>query len=416
MAISKSIQLLVLLLGISLSSPSHAQLFGFLSGGEKEDVPKNLLMDREIQIGTTSAINNMYNFNFDLSEREFKWLLVKYPNHPIGYFLIGMNYWWRIVPDTKITKYDRTMEKYMDEAIDKADDLYDDDPTNKEAAFFLAAAYAFKGRLYAERERWTKAAWAGKQAMKYLEKSRGDENINPELLFGDGLYNFYSKWIHENYRSLRPLLTFFRKGTKSEGIEQLEEVANNAFYTRMEARYFLVQIYAMENQSIKGLQMAKTMHAMYPQNSFFHRFAARYAFVLGRLNEAEVYAKELLESIDSGKYGYGDNDGRYGAYILGYVNKNYHRNNSEAKKYFTRCVQFAQSNESEDSGYYLGSQLALGEMAEAEGDYLTAAQKYKLVLENAKKKSSTYNEAKDKIFALKKTLKKIKKDKKSRNR
>jgi predicted Zn-dependent protease len=415
MANSKTKGYIVFFLVHFTLSSVHAQFFGFLTGGEKKEVPKELLMDREIQIGTTSAINNMYNYNFDLSEKEFKWLLVKYPDHPIGYFLIGMNYWWRIVPDTKVEKYDRSMEKYMDDAIDRADKLFDNDPNNKEAAFFLAAAYAFKGRLYAEREKWTKAAWVGKQSMKYLEKSRGDDNINPELLFGDGLYNFYSKWIHENYKSLRPLLTFFKKGTKAEGIKQLEEVANNAFYTRMEARYFLLQIYAMENQPTKGFQMAKTMHELYPQNSFFHRFAARYAFVLGRLSEAEVYAQELLNAIDSGKYGYGDNDGRYGAYILGYVNKNYKRNPFEAKKYYTRCIEFAQSNDSEESGYYLGSQLALGEMAEADGDYLTAAQKYKLVLENSKKKSSTYEEAKDKIMALKQKLKDLKKKRKSRN-
>src|SRR5690606_24793535 len=151
-------------------------------------------------------------------------------------------------------------------------------------------------------------AWAGKKAMKYLDDSRGEENINPELLFGDGVYNYYSKWIHENYKSLRPLLTFFRKGNKELGIKQLENVANNAFYSRMEARYFLVQIYAMEKQPGKSLQMSAQMHHMYPDNSFFHRFVARNSFALGRLNDAEVYAKELLHNVDGKKYGYGAND------------------------------------------------------------------------------------------------------------
>ena len=391
------------------STEVHAQLFSFFSSEPPIETPKNLLMDRAIQINTTSAINNMYNFQFDEAEREFKWLLVKYPEHPIGYFLIGLNYWWRIVPDTKIERYDSKIEYYMDQAIDKADELLDEDSRNKEAAFFLAASYAFKGRLYAERERWTRSAWAGKQAMKYLEKSRGDENINPELLFGDGLYNFYSKWIHENYKSLRPLLTFFRKGNKSLGIKQLEDVSTNAFYTRMEARYFLVQIFAMDNQNTKGLSLSKQMHELYPNNSFFHRYAARYAFVMGKMNEAQRYAKEILDNIEAGKYGYYDNDGRYASYIMAYAAKNYYRNKEEAKKYYTQCVEFAQSNNSEDTGYYLASQLALGEMAEEEGDYLTAARKYKLVIDNADKKSSAFNEAKEKVSNLKKKLKQLKK-------
>lgn len=368
----------------------------------KEETPTNLLMDRGIQIETTEAINLMYNFQFIQSEREFKWLLAKYPEHPIGYFLTGLNYWWRLVPDTKETKYDASIMAYMDKAIDKADELFDRDESNKEAAFFMAAAYAFKGRLYSEREKWTRAAYSGKQAIKYLEASRGDENINPELLFGDGLYNFYSKWIHENYKSLRPILTFFRKGDKRKGIAQLEEVSTNAFYTRMEARYFLVQIYAMENESTKGLKLAQQMHSLYPNNSFFHRYAARSAFVLGRMNQAQRYAEELLASIESKKYGYGANDGRYGAYILGYVNKNYRKNDRLAKEYFEKCVSFAQSNDSEESGYYLGSQMALADYAARREDYEEAIERYQLIIEDAKSKSSMKIDAKKKLGETKK--------------
>ncbi len=404
----KSVFSFVLLLSVfSL----NAQLFSFLTGGDKPEVPRDLLLDRAIQIETTAAINNMYNFNFQAAEREFKWLLVKYPDHPIGYFMLGLCDWWKIVPDTKVRQYDSRMEKYMDETIDKAEEIYDNDKSNKEAAFFMSAAYAFKGRLHAEREQWTKAAWDGKQAMKYLDKSRGDEHMNPELLIGDGLYNFYSKWIHENYKSLRPLLTFFKKGDKKLGVVQLENVSNNAFYTRMEARYFLVQIYSMDNQLVKALTMSRMMHNMYPDNPFFHRYAARSAFALGRLEEASKYAMELLDNISANKYGYGNNDGRYGAYILAYYNQNYKRNFETAKFYYVKCIEFAKNNDSEDSGYYLGSELALGKMAEEEKDYLTAAQKYKLVLENAEKKSSVYKEAKDRILVLKQTLKDIKKKK-----
>ena len=101
-----------------------------------------LLSDRAIQLGTNDAINNMYNFNFYEAEKDFKWLTVKYPNHPIGHFLLGLNEWWKIVPDLKVTRYDETCHEYMDLAIKKAEDLYDEDSRDKEAAFFLAVASA----------------------------------------------------------------------------------------------------------------------------------------------------------------------------------------------------------------------------------------------------------------------------------
>ena len=387
---------------------ADAQFFSLFGNKKETETPELLLMDRGIQIETTAAVNNMYNFNFDAAEREFKWLKVKYPDHPLGDFLLGLNEWWKIIPDTKKSNYDDLCHMYMDQAIDKAENLFDKNKKNKEAAFFICASYAIKGRLYAEREKWVKAAWAGKQALKYLDYSRGEENINPELLFGDGVYNYYSKWIHENYKSLKPLLSFFKKGDKNLGIKQLENVANNAFYSRMEARYFLVQIYAMENQTAKSLLLSRQMHALYPNNSFFHRYVARNSFALGRLAEAEVYAEELLQNLKDHKYRYGDNDGRYASYILAYVNENYKHDLAMAKFHYVACINYAVNNDSQDSGYFLASNMALGKIAETEEDYKTAVEYYGIVLKNAEKKSSSYETAKKRLQDITKLMKKKK--------
>lgn len=398
---------LVVLVFIS-TLPLFSQSVPYVRGDSGPDVNK-ILTDRGIQISTTEAFNLMYNFRFDEAAREFKWLKVEFPDHPIGDFLLGLNEWWRIVPDTKQTRFDEGCQEYMDAAIDKAERMLKKDKKNKEAMFFICASYAIKGRLYAEREKWVKAAWAGKKAIKYLDDSRGEENINPELLFGDGVYNYYSKWIHENYKSLRPLLTFFRKGSKEQGIKQLEHVANNAFYSRMEARYFLVQIYAMEKQPGKSLLMAAQMHSMYPNNSFFHRFVARNSFALGRLSEAEVYAKELLTNVESQKYGYGANDGRYGAYILGFIYQNKYRNNSLAKGYYEKSIQYALDNNSKETGYYASANLALGRIAIAEKEYKDAVNYLGEARKNSDKKSSTYTEATKELEEMVKMLKKSKK-------
>ncbi len=397
-------RLIVVFISSFLFYPTHAQLFAFLNSKE---APKAelLLTDRGIQIATTAAVNNMYNFNFYEAEKEFKWLKVKYPEHPLGDFMLGLNEWWKIVPDTKQTRFDEQCHFYMDGAIEKAEEMLDKNKKNKEAAFFMCAAYAVKGRLYAEREKWVKSAWAGKQSIKYLDNSRGEENINPELLFGDGVYNYYSKWIHENYKSMKPLLTFFRKGDKNLGIRQLENVANNAFYSRMEARYFLIQIYAMENQSSKSLQMSRQMHALYPNNSFFHRYVARNAFSLGRLDEAEVYAKELLTNLENKKYGYGANDGRYGAYILAYVNERYYRNILQAKFHYQQCINYSLENDTKESGYYVAANKALAKIALSEKDYKGVVEYYGEVMKNTDKKSTDYQEAKKALQDLTKMLK-----------
>ena len=402
---------LFVILFLTAHFTSFGQLFSFLNTKEKPKA-EMLLLDRGVQISTTAAVNNMYNFNFSEAEKEYKWLKVKSPEHPLGDFMLGLNEWWKIVPDTKQERFDEQCHSYMANAIDLADDMFDRNKKNKEAAFFLSAAYAIKGRLYAEREKWVKAAWAGRQSIKYLDYSRGEENINPELLFGDGVYNYYSRWIHENYKSLKPLLTFFRKGDKNLGIKQLENVANNAFYSRMEARYFLIQIYAAENQSAKSLILARQMHTLYPNNSFFHRYVARNSFALGRLDEAEVYANELMTRLDEKQYGYGDNDGRYAAYILGYINQNYKRNDIQAKFYYQKCINYSLSNNTKESGYYVASNLALGSIALKDNDNRAAVEYWAEVLKNSEKNSSSYQQAKKSLEDLTKRLKVQKKGKK----
>ncbi|MBK6977228.1 MAG: hypothetical protein IPH28_09150 [Cytophagaceae bacterium] len=117
-------RLIVVFISSFLFYPTHAQLFAFLNSKE---APKAelLLTDRGIQIATTAAVNNMYNFNFYEAEKEFKWLKVKYPEHPLGDFMLGLNEWWKIVPDTKQTLFDEQCHNYMDGAIEKAEEMLD---------------------------------------------------------------------------------------------------------------------------------------------------------------------------------------------------------------------------------------------------------------------------------------------------
>jgi len=201
-----------------------------------------LIADMQVQIQATQALNDMYNFKFREAKRQFYWLKQKYGEHPLPYFLMGLNEWWRIMPNREVEKYDNLFLAYMDTSIMKAKKLYQVDTMKIEGAFFLAASYGFKARLYSERSKWLKSAGHANKALNYLDDCRGKEELSPELLFGDGLYNYFSVWIPENYPQLRPFLIMFDKGDKELGLEQLREVAHNAFYTRTEAQYWLMGI------------------------------------------------------------------------------------------------------------------------------------------------------------------------------
>jgi tetratricopeptide (TPR) repeat protein len=371
----------------------------------KKDSIVLLLSDVSVQLQCTQALNDLYNFKFNEAEVTFNSLKTGYGWHPLPYFLIGLSEWWKIMPNTKDTSHDEKFMAYMDTTIRIADRLHDEFPAYRaEAAFFLAAAYGFQGRLYSDEERknWRKAASVGKDALDYLEESKAAQDLSPELLFGDALYNYFSVWVPENYPALKPILWFFPKGDKALGLKQLKEVSYNAFYTRTEAMVWLMRILnSYENDQFQALQISKYLNEEYPDNPYFHRYYARMLYSLGRYNEAELVCKEILHRIDSGMVGYEGTSGRYAAFFLGQINES-RKKYDEAKASYLQCVKFAEEIEATETGYYLFSLIALGEISERQGDKAEAKKYFKKVKDKAGRKDEAFKDAKKRLKRLEK--------------
>lgn len=367
-------------------------LCSFYSSGQER--PKMLLLDINMQIEATQAVNDMYNFKFARAEQQFNYIKKAHSNHPLPYFLLGLSQWWKIVPNIDVQIHDERLLAYMDTSITMAERMYEANESNIEAAFFLAAAYGFKGRLYSERREWRKAALVSKSALKYLEKSRGYEELSPEFLFGDALYNYYRDWIPENYPALKSILWLFPKGDKDLGIKQLREVSTNAFYTRTEAQYFLMRIYSDENQPQKAYQLSRYLHETFPDNAYFERYYARTAFAQGRIDEAENIAVSILQKLDSHMPGYEETSGRYASFYLAYIHNN-NGNADLAKNYYKRTVAYSEQAKAYESGYYLSSLTSLGRLYNKEENFDEAEKYYNVVLKRAEKRSEYYKEAKE---------------------
>ncbi len=354
-----------------------------------------LLLDKGLQYRITKSINSMYNFDFATAERDFAVIMYQYPEHPLPDFLMAVGYWWRIEINVDNKRYDNIFIQYLDRANAKAKKMLDQNPRNKEAAFFLAAGYGFQGRLYSERKSWSKATFAGKNALNYMEMSRGEEEFNPELLLGDALFNYFSVWIPENYPLLKPILALFPKGNKKLGLAQLEKVASNAFYTRVEAQYFLFRLYGSEEKRPEdALRIVEYLHEKFPNNPYFHRSYARYLYTTGKWTQAMQESLEILDRIEQKQFGYEATSGRYAAFYLGEYNYRI-GNIIEAKRYYSKTVTIGEESETQESGYYLYSLISLGKIATAEKNRALAKTYFNQVKRYAKRKHPAHQEARD---------------------
>ncbi|WP_192821699.1 lipopolysaccharide assembly protein LapB [Rufibacter sp. LB8] len=360
------------------------------------DIKGWLLLNESIMNELGGAVDNMYNFKFETAEKQFKSLRRRYPKHPMPYFLLGLSNWWKMVPSNiNDSRFDAPFLAYMDTTITLAEDLYDKDKKNLEAAFFLSAANGFGARLHSERKNWRKAAVMANRSLDYLQKSRKANGLSDEFLFGEALFNYYAVWIHENYKMLRPILYFFPKGNKQLGLRQLQQVAFNGFYTGTEAKFFLMKIYANEtNNGPAAMALSQYLASTYPDNPYFQRFYARMAFTQGNLTLTEQASLQILEKIKQRAFGYEAISGRYASFYLGYVNQ--HKNNdlAKAKAYYQQCISFAEQSGEKESGYYISSFLNLARISDKEKNVKQAKQYYEKVVDLAESKSDAEKEAK----------------------
>ncbi|MBW3128357.1 tol-pal system protein YbgF [Hymenobacter profundi] len=354
-----------------------------------------LLLDKDIQTELDGAMHNLYNFKYDKAEKQFRSLRRRYPQHPMPYFLMGLTTWWKIMPNIAQTKqYDNLLFAYMDTAITYATRLYEADNKNYEACFFLAAAYGFDARLNGERHNWRRVTVSSKRALDYLEISKQANDLSPEFLCGQALINYYSVWLSETYKLLRPVLLFFPKGNQQLGVEQLRIVANNGFYAAPEAKYFLMKVLSeQKNSAREALAVAQQLHQTYPDNAYFERLYAMLCFNEGEFWECEKISKDILDKLNRGLPGYEGTSGRYATYFMGWIMQNKVRNLAKAKEYYQRCIVFAESTSETQSGFYLYANLNLAHLANGEKDVRRAKQYYAVIAERAERKSDMCREA-----------------------
>jgi len=358
---------------------------------------KYLLMDRKLQLDATKAVNAMYNFKFDVAEKEFQWMRYRYPSHPLPVFLLGLKEWWKIQPNIDNKTFDEPFLAYMDTSIALAENIQRKDKQSIEAAFFLAASHGFKGRLFSERGSWTKAAFEGKSALTNLQITKQNDTLSPEFLFGVALFNYYSVWIPDNYRFLRPVMALFPKGDKEKGIKQLKEVAFNAFYTRTEAQLYLARIYANEeDQPAKAFPLCEYLAATFPDNPYFQRLYARICYSQGKTAEVEKVSLDIIDKINRQMPGYEATSGRYASYYLGYIYRySYKKDKAKSRKYFDQCLQFCNQNQAFETGYYFYTLLNLMQMAEEDKNIMLAVEYAKKIREFAPRDHACNKTAKE---------------------
>ena len=251
--------------------------------------------DARIQDG----IDLIYRLEFEAADEYFDTIVEDEPDNPLGYFFRAM------LIDLEEFTHDAAFYRLLDDCIEVCDRRLKTDEDDFDAILFKAGAIGFRGRLRGDRHEFVRAASDGLKCLPLLKRSRDLEPTNKDILFGQGIYNYFAEVIPERHPIARPLMLFLPDGDRELGIRQLEEVASSGRYARAEAAYFLAQIHRVfEEDKRRALRYIDDLCGRYPENALFQRYRARTLAELGRWDRAVPSHRDVLARSVRGERGY----------------------------------------------------------------------------------------------------------------
>ena len=166
------------------------------------------------------GVDLLYNMQFEEAQKVFDRIGRRYPEHPVGPFLKGLNIWWNhIMLDLEDPSHDDEFYAAMDRVIERCDRMLERDSDALDALFLKGAALGFRARLASNRSSWLQAIMDGKRAISYVRRAGERAPNDPDYIFGKGMYDYYAAILPEHYSAAKAVTLFLPDGSREEGLD-----------------------------------------------------------------------------------------------------------------------------------------------------------------------------------------------------
>lgn len=336
-----------------------------------------------------AGVYQIYGMQLDEAEKTFDIVIKEFSKHPSGKFFKAMITWWRILVNLDDESMDDKFYKQLEEVIDLCDNILDKNEKNVDAMFFKGGALGFRGQLLAIREKWVKAAVDGKDGLDLIFKSYKVNPKNVDVQLGFGIYHYYADVIPKKFPVVKPFMIFFPQGDKVRGFKELENVAWNGRYARIEARSFLQKItFQFEEQMDESRKWGKILLNDFPNNPVFQRYHGLTFVKDNNYSEAAKIFKDIYSKCKKGLSGYNKRFEREATYYIGndFLIKNIP---DSAAYYFSKSEKLSREiDKNGESGFLINTVLFLGMLYDLLGNRELAIKYYKETLQLKERNNS----------------------------
>lgn len=223
--------------------------------------------DKLILEGLSAA----YSMDFDRAVARFSEVDRAEPDNPAGPFFLASLHWLEYsqnadVPGT-VDALEPRFNAIMDRAMTRADKMYDKNPRDPEANFYLGATYGMKGRWLLLKRKWVRAARYGYKGYKYFKRTIELDPEYYDAYLGMGMYDYYSDTLPTILKFAAGMIV---RGDKKRGLRYIETTLERGHYSVTEAKLFLIGILtAYEKRPGQALKIVQELRREKPENLFF---------------------------------------------------------------------------------------------------------------------------------------------------
>ncbi len=231
---------------------------------------------------TMSAIESLYNLNFEEAEARANEVTKLAPQDPRGYFFRAMTYYYRVfyanisrLPKSELEADLQKFMGYSQQTITLCERFVAQNPQDSKALFYMGGLYGYRGLalgLYSSKTSdYLTAARDAQKGVEFLKQSLAIDPTNADAQMGLGLFNYLISQTPSAAQTIIKLAGL--SGDRNEGLRQLEYAAANGIYARAEAHSWLARIYssgflfAGEGLYDRAERHFQSFLALYPGNT-----------------------------------------------------------------------------------------------------------------------------------------------------
>lgn len=245
----------------------------------------------------TLALDQMYNFDFEIAKSTINKLGKPYEKHPAAPYFLSMCIKNEYYPILKNSPQYSPYLALIEQTLYRCQQILDSKPNDPEALFFSLAARGDLALFYSKQNELLKVIQEIRIAYSYMKTALQLKKQYSEFYFFSGLYYFYLEQYPITHPSVKPFMILFEKGNKAQGFADLKSGSQLATFTQNESLIFLSGLYnKYETRPDLSLPFIETLVSKYPNNL---NFTQRYFEVLIELKKydlAMLQAKKLINS------------------------------------------------------------------------------------------------------------------------